>query len=244
MTGTVSRERAAALQYGVMFIPGLAGAWPELRDMVGRIFAQRVAKLPWLPQDWLVSVQRLQNENPNDLVTFAPSRRANVGPTGQFIDESGPVSADIPLFLDDDAKINAWMSIYSDLNRARSNYAAARAAAGRAELDALYAKAAFWDASYKIAVFARDLPSNIVKVAGGGVVDVVGTFLPDSLKQYAKWVAIAIAIIIVGGIVLWYRGKLANLVKGFKGGAPRARGSAPAKPKTASPPPAPAPAAA
>lgn len=219
-------ERAATLQYGVYIIPGLAGAWPELRAMVQKIFLDRVSKIPWLPSSWLTGVVALQQSRPNDLVTLAPSRRANVGPTGVFVDANGPPSADLPLFLDDDEKINAWQAMWYDMDKARGNYAAAQAAAGRAQLDALYAKAAFWDATYKIAVFTANLPANIVSSVGGGVVSFVGTFLPERFKAYAKWVTIAIVLLIVGSIVLWYRNRLAGLFKGLKGAKAAAKAAA------------------
>lgn len=216
---TVSRDKAAALQYGCMFIYGLGTGYPDLKPMVQRIFAERVARLKFVPATWLAGVQQLQNENPTDLLTFAPGRRPKTSPTGGWVsDEGGERSADLPMFLETEEQVDAWHAIYVDLNRARAKYAAAQAAAGRAELDRLYAKAAFWDAAYKVAVFAKDLPSAIVKTVGGGVVDVVGTFLPQSLKAYAKWITLALGVLIVGGIVMWYRKKITALIKGFKGG--------------------------
>jgi len=215
---SISPERAAALQYGVMWIPGLAGAWPELRGNVDRIFAQRMAKLPWLPSDWLDMVRKLQAERPADLVTLAPSRRPKTDASGRVVDPNGPPAADVPLFLDGADKLDAWQRMYFDLNAARSAYAAARAAEGRAELDRLYANAAFWDASYKIAVFVRDAPANVVKGIGSGVVGFVGTFLPESLKSYAKWVTVLILLLVVGGIVAWYRKRLTALIRSLRGG--------------------------
>lgn len=217
MIATASRDRAAALQYGVQFVYGLGMAWPETKALVGRIYEKRMGKLPWLPKDWLAGVMALQQQYPDDLVIVAPARRPQVSPTGQFVSEDGPPAADLPLFLDSDAKLDAWQSIWRDMQKGRNQYAAAKAAAGRAELDDLYAAAAFWDGAYKIAVFARDLPSNVASGIGSGVVAFVGTFLPDALKAYAKWITWALVLLIVGTVLLWYRRRIAALFKGLKG---------------------------
>lgn len=220
---TNDRNSGAALQYGVMFIPGLAMGYPDLVPMVQKIFSDRIAKLPWVPSTWLEGVQKLQSDYPEDLVTIAPSRRAKTDATGRWVGDNGPASAQAPLFLDDDAKLDAWMSIYSDLNSARSKYAAAQAAAGRRELDALYAKAAFWDGAYRIAVFVRDAPGKAIGAVGAGIFDFAGSMFKNITgKSLVTW--IILGILVICGVWFWLRPesflrvtKLGSLLKLAKG---------------------------
>lgn len=193
---------------GLMATPGLAMGYPDLVRMLNRIYTDKVDKLPWVPRTWLAAVAELQGKYPSDLMRPTPGYDA-LGRRGQMA----------PSWADTEDKLKAWDRIYYSVNDAIVAYAAKQSEIGAAKLRQLEADAAFWDGAYKLAVVVRDLPSNIVKVAGGGISDFMGTFLPDSLKAYAKWITWALAIIIVGGLVLWYRNKLGGLLKGFKGGA-------------------------
>lgn len=204
----------AQMRYGVMITPGLGMGYPDLKAMVQTIFTKRMAKLPWVPADWLAGVQALQAARPGDLIRVAPSRMADAVGTPQDLN---------PLFLDDDAKLDAWQSIYEDMNRAIGKYAAAQAAAGRAELDALYVRAAFWDAAYKITLYVAELPSNIAQGFGGLVKDFI---LGDLRKNYGRTILLVLAL---GVLVLflvkpdlakrWFGGLAAWFGRKFKGAA-------------------------
>lgn len=201
------RERIAYM-LGVMDQPGLAMGYPALVRMLGRIYADKVAKLPWVPASWLEAVTALQAKNPEDLIRPTPGVDA-LGRRGQMA----------PSFADTDDKLQAWHRIYGAVNDAIVAYAAKQQEVGAARLRQLEADAAFWDGAYKLAVTVRDLPSNVVSAAGRGVSDFVGTFLPASLKSYAKAITWALALLIVGGVVLWYRKKFGGIIKGFRKGA-------------------------
>lgn len=200
------RDRLA-YSLGVMDQSGLAMGYPDLVRMLNRIFTDKVAKLPWVPTSWLGAVGEVQSKNPTDLIKVTPGFDA--------LNRRGQLA---PSFADTDDKLKVWHTIYKAQQDAIVEYAAKQSEIGANRLRALEADAAFWDGAYKLAKIARDLPSNVVKAVGGGVSDFVGTFLPESLKAYAKWVLLAIVLLVVGGVVLWYRKKLGGLIKGFKGG--------------------------
>jgi hypothetical protein len=98
------------------------------------------------------------------------------------------------------------------VNAAKSAYAKRMAEDGAGELARLYAAAAFWDGAYKLATIARDLPSNIAGAVGGGVADFIGTFLPESLKAYSKFVALLLGLLVIATAVLWYKGAVRGVI--------------------------------
>lgn len=205
LTGQESASAAAIL--GVWASPGLGTGFPDLKNALNRIYVDKIAKMPWVPQEWLAGVQQLQNKNPGDLIRPTPGRDAN-GQRGQ----------QAPSFADTDEKIDVWHKIYNDTNSAIVSYAAAFQAQGASKLADLYASAAFWNAAYSIAKFARDLPANIVGGVLGGVTDFFGTFLPEGLKAYTKIIFWSLVLLIAGAVAVWYRKRLAGLVSGFKKG--------------------------
>lgn len=186
---------------------GLAMGYPDLVRILNRLFADRVAKLPWVPPTWLDAVSQLQAKVPSDLIKIAPALNA-----------LGKRQEGAPSFADTDAKTAVWMEIYKAQQDAIVAYAKKQGEIGADIIRRLEADAAFWDGAYKLAVTVRDLPSNVVKAVGGGVSDFVGSFLPDSLKSYARLVTLAIALLIVGGVLMWYRKKVGAIVQGFKTG--------------------------
>ena len=201
-------QQRIAVTLGMRVQPGLATGYPALVGKLDRIYADRVAKLPWVPRTWLAAVRDVQAKNPADLIRPTPGFNA-LGARGN----------EAPSWADTPAKLTAWHTIYTAHNDAIVAYAKEMQEDGESELNALYADAAFWDGAYKLAVFTRDLPSNVVSTVGGGISSFVGTFLPESLKAYAKWVTWGLVLLIVGGLILWYRRKLGAIVKGFKKGA-------------------------
>lgn len=186
---------------------GMAQAYPDLARLLNRLYTDRVAKLPWVPPTWLQAVTELQAKAGGDLIKISPA-----------LDNLGRRQEGAPSFADDQAKAKVWRGIYDAQQQALTAYYQKQVDIGREKLDALYADAAFWDGAYNLAVTVRDLPSNIVKAVGGGVSDFVGSFLPESLKAYAKWVTFAIVLLVVGGVLMWYRKKAGAIFEGLKGG--------------------------
>lgn len=148
--------RVLATELGAYASPGLGIAWPELSAQVLAIYNDRVTKFGWVPADWYTRVKRIMDAG--DVVRLLPPRIV-----------SGAVRDDLPAWLTADVRrIDAWGEIAETIRVAVVDYAAARAAAGRAELDRLYRNAAFWDRLYTTTKFVADLPTNAVKAVGTG----------------------------------------------------------------------------
>lgn len=202
------QDSQIAYTLGVWLRPGMATAYPDLVRMLNRIYQDKVAKLPWIPPSWWDAITQLGAKNPGALIQ----------PTSA-INARGTRNVDAPSWADSPEKEAAWQEIFDSVNRAVSAYGKKMSEEGANELSGLYAAAAFWDASYKLAKFAADLPSKIVSGVAGGLTDFVGSFLPEGLKSWAKWIMWAILLLIVGGLIMWYRGKLSAIVGRLKGGA-------------------------
>lgn len=190
---------------GLMFQPGLATGFPDLVPKVQAIYSDRIAKLPWVPPTWLASAQALQQKYPGDLLRPAPGYNA-LHVRGQMA----------PIFADTTDKLDVWDRIYNDTNSAIVAYAKQFQEDGAQTLNDLYADAAFWDAALKLATFVKNLPGAIVQGAAGGASDVFAQFLPAALRTYAKWILLAIALLVVGGVLVFYKGRLGAIAKGLK----------------------------
>lgn len=202
---TQAEQTQIAYTLGIMPQAGWATGYPDLVRMLNRIYSDKIAGMPWVPRSWLAATQAIQAKFPTDLMRPTPA-----------LDGLGRRSALAPSWADTDAKLAAWGTIYDTVNDAIKAYGAAQQEIGRGELAALEADAAFWDGAYRLAVTVRNLPANVVGAVGGGISSFVGTFLPESLKAYAKAITWALALLIIGGLVLWYRKRFAGLLKGLK----------------------------
>ncbi len=191
MTISVTAEAAAKKLYGIMVQPGYGVAWSgDLKRQMSILFTTRVANIPWLPPGWLASVQDLQSAFPDDLVRIAPSM-GSIHP-----------NPDMPAWiLVSQDRMDAWMEIYRASNEAIVSYAKGQQDAGKAALDALYRRAAFWDAAYNLAVNVRDAVPNAVGFIGSSFWNGLGL----------KWKLI-LGVAGVGAVV-WYWPKLAKLAK-------------------------------
>ncbi len=150
MTITISAEAGAKKLLGIMVSPGLGMAWNgDLKRQMSTLFTTRVANIPWLPPGWLAAVEDLQSRYPDDLVRIAPSM-GSIHPNPDMPD----------WILNSQDRMDVWMEIYRGSNDAIVSYAKGQQEAGRAQLDALYARAAFWDAAYNLAVNIRDAVPN------------------------------------------------------------------------------------
>lgn len=211
MTLSFQEEDRLALTMGVRLQYGRATAYPDLVARLDRLYADRVAKLPWVPDTWLDAVRALQRKYPGDLVQLTPALRPASAGGGR-----GHMA---PSFADTLPKLEAWDTIYAASNDGIVAYANKQAELGAQKLASLQAAAAFWDGAYRLAKTVRDLPAATVSAVTGGMADFLGTFLPDSLKSYAKVIFWLLVLLIVGGLVAWYRKRLVGLVGKFKRGA-------------------------
>lgn len=123
---TVSRLGMMILPYG--------DRWPELRDILGKIYVERAADIPWLPADWLAQVQRLHGSNS---ILLLPSTSLNTPPVS---------------FLKTSAQKQWWDEFHTVANNALLAYADNQAATGRKIMADANANAEFWDRAYRIAV--------------------------------------------------------------------------------------------
>lgn len=113
--------------------------YPDLIAMLSTIYRERVARLAWIPGDWLANVDRLHGAVTPDgirmLVIPAPTKLANGMPT------MGP----IPAWLDTEEKRRSWNDLALVARKSVNDYVERRLVEGRAQLVQLYADAAFWD---------------------------------------------------------------------------------------------------
>lgn len=150
--------RTLATELAVYDSPGLGIAWPELSAQILAIYQDRVAKFTWVPGDWLARVRSYMADT-GAVLRMLPPRLVG-----------GAVRDDLPAWLTaDERRLDAWSEVSEIIRNAVVDYAAMRAAEGKAELDRLYRNAAFWDRLYTATKFVADLPSNAVKAVGTGV---------------------------------------------------------------------------
>ncbi len=137
-----------ANELGVFLQPGLGTAYPELKAILGKLYRDKVSKLPWLPANWLTEVEALQTANPTALIRLDSVLMAN-GTVRTSSNAGGP----IPLWLSSvPDRTKAWQMLFDATNEAIVAYARNEQMKGKAQLDQLYAKAEFWDTAYRVAL--------------------------------------------------------------------------------------------
>jgi len=120
-------------QLGMMILP-YGDRWPELRDILGKIYAERAADIPWLPPGWLARVQALHGTNS---MLLLPSTSLNTPPVS---------------FLKTPDQKAWWDDFHTRANNALTAYANNQAAAGWKIVADANADAVFWDRAYNLAV--------------------------------------------------------------------------------------------
>jgi hypothetical protein len=171
---------------GILVIPGRAMAYPDLVAALDRLYADRVAKLPWIPPTWLASVRELQRKYPADLMQTTPG-----------YDAIGRRSQMAPSWADTESKLKVWQTIYDQVNAAIVAYAQKQSELGAQKLAGLYASAAFWDAAYTTVKFVADLPGNAAAAAGGWFTDFI---LGDLKKNYGR----TIGLVLLAGVLVFF----------------------------------------
>ncbi len=134
---------------GMYTLPGVAEAYPELAAMVRVLYRDRFTLLPFIPSDWFPQVTELLGKNGN-MIMPVPA-----------YDGQGVPSAGMPIWLDNDAKRQAWEEARKNLLSAYMKFTQNQIDIGREELNRLYANVAFWDRLVKAAQFIADIPKNI-----------------------------------------------------------------------------------
>jgi sensor c-di-GMP phosphodiesterase-like protein len=130
-------QNALIKYYGVMTQP-YGNTWPELKTILMTIYRDRVYKVPWLPSDWLDTIETA-NDISGNVVVIVPSSASYPGGQGA-------------VFLDTPEKKAWWNELASASNSAVQKYAKQKASEGKQELDRLYAASDFWSRAYDWAV--------------------------------------------------------------------------------------------
>ena len=205
--GEAENDFLLGTRHGLRRQPGIRKAWPELQTQLDALYLDRVAKAPFVPKDWATNYATARDNYPDDVILLAPSRNAIGGLT-----TDGPMFARAPLYADQ------WQEIYDFVQRAYVQYAKGVASAGKAELAAAYANAAFWDGLYRVAKFAgEDLPAGFASVVAKGSGAVASTLFKGIFRSPLG------ALVIIGGAIgvgMYYSPAFRSKVLGvFKGAA-------------------------
>lgn len=174
---------------GLYVQQGLGGAYPALKQLVGRIATDKVATWSWLPRTWISDYLALQGADGSALVRIAPAKVI------------------VPDFCDTAEKQAAWNDLAAKVDAAVGKYAQGQADAGKVELEALYANARFWNEGLgagiiKVTQTLADLPATIV----GGVADGAGAVAGGVLKRlFSSWL-VWVAILGAAGFFAWRAG--------------------------------------
>ena len=119
-------------RFGMYALP-YATVYPDLAAQLAALYRDRAGQIPWLPAGWLAGVLSYHADESGNVLVPAMS----VG-----------IATD---WLDTPDKRLWWGQFTARANAVIVRYAAAQAAAGRRELDRLYAASEFWDTAYRIA---------------------------------------------------------------------------------------------
>lgn len=143
-----SQQTANAL--GVWIAPGLGKAWNgELKRILRDLHTQRVSMFNFVPSGWAKAVDDLQLAYPDDLVRLSPATFQN-----------GSLITTNPDWLQSQSVAAPWQEAFNSENKAIGKYAQQQQEDGKAELDALYSKANFWNTAYETVKGIADAPSN------------------------------------------------------------------------------------
>ncbi len=180
---TISPFDTDILGTGTRLQPGIGQAYPELKRVMQVFFANRVAKLPWLPSNWLEAVKQIQADAPDDLVLIA---RKNWGDS------------------------DAWNAIAQDSEDIQAKYAAGQVQEGRDLLASIDAEAAFWNAAYHVDVVAAS-PIQIAKGGANVLGNLAGSIIDNTFKGLTGALSSTtktILIVAAAGVVLYFTAPL------------------------------------
>jgi hypothetical protein len=140
-----------------MYALPYATVWPDLAVQLGALYKDQLQFMPWLPSGWYDNVMALHGQNGYVLIP------------GPAIYNGAPLP-----FLQTQDQINFWAGLNQAAASIISQYAAGQQAAGAAQLQQLYANAAFWNTGFgatminaqQAAYNVADAAGNVVKAAG------------------------------------------------------------------------------
>ncbi len=168
--------------YGLTLQPGLGTGYPDLKSVVDTIINTRIGGLPWLPDGWLEAYALLKKQNPGDVIQLYPSNGT-----------AGNKNIEAPDWQTAEQR-TAWTAAALEIHKSIQKYAAGKQDEGRAELQALYRNAAFWDAAYRIDLAIASAPGVVVNA----VVEGAGRALSLSLAALSGPVKIVLIVAVLG----------------------------------------------
>lgn len=188
MDPTAILSASLTAHYGVYIQPGLGTAYPDLVQQLRDLYTSRVAKLAFVPADWLPAV--LGQMGDSVLVKLQQSAPHGVAYSG------------LPDWIGkDQAAIDAWQQAAEMIDSAVAAYANKQVEAGRAILARASANAAFWNGLYAADLALVNLPGTIVGGIGDGILSALKAFLART------WYLFVIAAVLA---FLWFnRGAVA-----------------------------------
>lgn len=176
---------------GVYVQPGIGEAYPELVKILRELYRTRVSRLPFVPNDWYVQVDRLMGSS--TVVKLQQSKPYGVTYDG------------LPVWiLSDKSAIDAWQKVAVLMNNAITAFVGGEVEKGKAIVASAQANAEFWNGLYEGAVWVRDAPGKAVDAVGRGAMSFAGSFLAKTW-----WIG---ALVIVGIFLYVNRGASASAV--------------------------------
>lgn len=185
---------AMRAKLGVWMTPGYGKAYPELKDTLQALYADKVSRMNFVPAGWVAAVAKLQEVNPDDLIRIGPSMNK-----GRIIQENAPFT------IRSRETAEAWQALFAAENLAVVTYAAGQQKAGKAQLDQLYRNAVFWNRAYQLGETV-----GIVQAQAG--VKAAKTWFEDNDKKIL-WGGIAVAALAALWVLTPY---LTPFIKGNK----------------------------
>lgn len=170
---------------GVYVQPGIGEAYPELVKILRELYRTRVSRLPFVPNDWYVQVDRLMGSN--TVVKLQQSK------------PNGVVYDGLPVWIvSDKAAIDAWQKVAVLMNSAITAFIGGEIEKGKSIIASANANAEFWNTLYDGAVWVRDAPGKAVDAVGRGAMSFAGSFLAKTW-----WIG---AVLLVGLFIYVNRG--------------------------------------
>lgn len=114
------------------------GIYPQFTAQLRTMLLDRIAKIPWLPDDWAQTVRWLHGKDGRALVPVSSKATTTQGRGASF--------------LDTPEKRQVWDAMVEEVRKAQTAYMENELAKGRVIMDRANANAEFWDNAYRVAV--------------------------------------------------------------------------------------------
>jgi hypothetical protein len=120
-----------------MYVQHYGAAWPAIVPLLLDLYKTRFVNLPFIPVDWFDKVEAEHGQG--DVILLPMASKNWLGGT----------VANIPDWLNTQARIDAWQTMYETVNHAINNFASNKLAQGELEVWTAQANATFWNDLYE-----------------------------------------------------------------------------------------------